>query len=259
MRIAAAQLTCVPADIPANVRQAAALAEQARDQGADLLLLPELALTGYELGALADDPGLLMDADDARLDVLRAGARRSGIAVVVNAAVPGGGTGARPAIGTFVYGPDGELVTSYLKQHLYEQERSLFAPGDRDGRFELGGVRFALATCYDSHFPDLAARAAVDGCQVYLASALYGTGDGIRARAAVYPRIAASTGLLVALANHVGPSGPWTGCGRAAVWAPGGGLLAEADDRTPMVVTAEAIHRRRRGPVGERATAYGPA
>ncbi|AGK81845.1 Hydrolase [Streptomyces microflavus DSM 40593] len=235
MKIAAAQLTSVPADIPANVRRFAALAGQARDQGAELLVLPELALTGYELAALSDDPGLQVKADDPRLDALRS----SGIATVVNCAVTTGGPGTRPAIGTFVYGPDGALLATYLKQHLHDQETAVFAPGDRDGRFELGGLRFALATCYDSHFPDLPARAAADGCEVYLASTLYGTGDGIAQRATIYPRIAEDTDLFVALANHVGPSGPWTGCGRAAIWAPGGALLAEADDRTPMVVTAE--------------------
>lgn len=236
MKIAAAQLTSAPAGIPANVHRLTALAEQARDQGAELLVLPELALTGYELEALSDDPTLLLpDPDDPRLDALRS----TGIATVLNCAVSTGGPGTRPAIGTLVHGPDGELLTTYLKQHLHEQENEVFAPGDGDGRFTYGGLRFALATCYDSHFPDLPARAAADGCQVYLASTLYGTGDGIAQRAAVYPRIAANTDLFVALANHVGPSGPWTGCGRAAIWAPGGTLLAEADDRTPMVVTAE--------------------
>ncbi|GAA3103811.1 hypothetical protein GCM10020254_57020 [Streptomyces goshikiensis] len=55
----------------------------------------------------------------------------------------------------------------------------------------------------------------------------------------MYPGIAREQGLYVVLANHVGPAGPWTGCGRAAVWAPGGAPLAEADDRTPSVVTAD--------------------
>ncbi|MFD8058178.1 hypothetical protein ACFXA0_14760 [Streptomyces cyaneofuscatus] len=39
MKIAAAQLTSAPADIPANIRRLATLAEQARDQGAELLVL----------------------------------------------------------------------------------------------------------------------------------------------------------------------------------------------------------------------------
>ncbi|MEU6755742.1 nitrilase-related carbon-nitrogen hydrolase [Streptomyces sp. NPDC046685] len=65
------------------------------------------------------------------------------------------------------------------------------------------------------------------------------TGEGVRERAAVHPGIAREHGLYVVLANHVGPAGPWTGCGGAAVWAPGGALLAAADDRTPGVVTVE--------------------
>ncbi|MEV7600139.1 carbon-nitrogen hydrolase family protein [Kitasatospora sp. NPDC089797] len=233
MKIAAAQLSCVPADIPANARQLVGLADRARAEGAELIVLPELALTGYELGALAADPRLWTDPDDTRLDDLRS----TGIAVVVNCAVPAAGP--RPAIGSHVYGPDGELITTYLKQHLYENEQGVFTPGDRDGRFELGGHRFALATCYDNHFPELTDRGAADGCDIHLASSLYGTGDGVHERATVYPGIARRTGMPVVLANHVGPAGPWTGCGGAALWAPDGTLLAEADDRTTTVAVAE--------------------
>ncbi|MFJ4189555.1 carbon-nitrogen hydrolase family protein [Kitasatospora sp. NPDC089509] len=233
MKIAAAQLSCVPADIPANVRQLVGLAERARAQGAELIVHPELALTGYELDALATDPRLRVTPDDPRLDALRA----TGIATVLNCAVPTDGP--LPAIGSYVYGPDGELLTRYLKQHLYENEQGVFTPGARDGRFTLGGLRFALATCFDNHFPDLTARGAADGCDVHLASSLYGTGNGVHERATVYPGIARSTGLYVVLANHVGPAGPWTGCGGAALWAPDGTLLTEADDRSTTVAVAD--------------------
>ncbi|MFH8383641.1 carbon-nitrogen hydrolase family protein [Kitasatospora sp. NPDC018058] len=235
MKIAAAQLTCVPTDIPANVRQLVTLAGQAREQGAELIVFPELTLTGYELEAIAADPNLWVTPDDARLDALRS----TGIATVVNCAVTTDGP--RPAIGTYVYGSDGELITTYLKQHLYENEQGIFTAGDRDGRFELNGLRFALATCFDNHFPDLTARGATDGCHVHLASSLYGTGNGIHERATVYPGIAKDSNLHVVLANHVGPSGPWTGCGGAALWAPGGALLAEADDHATTVAVADIL------------------
>ncbi|MFD9724502.1 carbon-nitrogen hydrolase family protein [Streptomyces sp. NPDC059072] len=231
MKIAAAQLTCVPADVPANAARAAALAAAAREQGAELVVFPEFTLTGYELAALAADPGLWTGADDPRLDPLRS----AGIATVVNVALPTGGP--RPAIATLVHDADGAHVTTYLKQHLYEHERDVFVPGTADGRFELGGIRFSLAICFDNHFPELLGRAAADGCRVHLASSLYGTGGGIEERAALYPGIAKEHDLYVVLANHVGPAGPWTGCGGAAVWGPGGELLAEADDRTPSVAT----------------------
>ncbi|MER7824565.1 carbon-nitrogen hydrolase family protein [Streptomyces sp. NPDC096097] len=232
MKIAAAQLTCVPADVRANVAQAASLAVRAREEGADLVVFPELALTGYEPGALTADPGLWTAADDPRLDPLR----RAGIATAVNVALPTGGP--RPAIATLVHDADGAHVTTYAKQHLYRHEQDVFERGEGDGHFELGGIRFSLGICFDNHFPELPGRGAADGCRVHLASSLYGTGDGIHERATVHPGIAREHGLYVVLANHVGPAGPWTGCGRSAVWAPGGALLTEADDRTPSVVTA---------------------
>lgn len=233
MKIATAQFTCVPADISANVQQMASLTDEARVQGAELVVFPELALTGYELDAVLARRDLWVQADDPRLDAVRA----SGVASVVNCVAPT--DGGRPAIETLVFGADGELLTTYRKQHLFEHEQGAFEAGRRDGRFELGGLRFALATCFDNHFSELVSRGAADGCQVHLASSLYGTGGGVDELAAVYPGIAKNFDLYVVMANHVGPAGNWTGCGRSALWAPGGALLAQADADTPMVVTAE--------------------
>ncbi|MFD9357843.1 carbon-nitrogen hydrolase family protein [Streptomyces sp. NPDC060031] len=235
MKIAAAQMTCVPADPAANAAQAAELARRAREQGAALVVFPELTLTGYELAAIAADPGLcLADADDPRLDGIRGG----GIATAVNVALRSADP-RRPVLATLVHDADGAHVTTYAKRHLYRHEQDVFAAGEHPGHFELGGIRFSLGICYDNHFPDVPGAGVAAGCRVHLASSLYGTGEGIHERATVHPGIARDHGLYVALANHVGPAGPWTGCGGAAVWAPGGALLAAADDRTPSVVTAE--------------------
>lgn len=233
MRIAAGQFTCVPTDVSANVQQMSVLAKRARAGGAELVVFPELALTGYELEAVLADPTQWARVDDPRLDAIR----QSGIATVVNcvAAIEG----PLPAIETMVFGAQGELLTTYRKQHLFEHEQAAFSAGRHDGRFEFAGVHFALATCFDNHFADLVSRGAADGCQVHLASSLYGTGGGTHELATVYPRIAKDTNMYVVLANHVGPAGPWTGCGRSSVWAPGGALLAEADSKTSMIVMAE--------------------
>ncbi|MFZ3566509.1 carbon-nitrogen hydrolase family protein [Streptomyces sp. BH097] len=233
MKIAAGQFTCVAADVAANVRQMTALAGRARAQGAELVVFPELALTGYELDTVLADPGLWVRPEDPRLDALRG----SGTATVVNCLAAT--DGARPAIETLVFGADGELLTTYRKQHLFEHEQAVFTAGQRDGRFEFGGIRFALATCFDNHFPELTARGAADGCQVHLASSLYGTGGGVEELAAIYPGIAKDSHMHVVLANHVGPAGPWTGCGRSSVWAPGGDLLPQADTRTAMLAVAD--------------------
>ncbi|MFF8617614.1 hypothetical protein [Streptomyces sp. NPDC015350] len=85
----------------------------------------------------------------------------------------------------------------------------------------------------------MVSRGAADGCEVHLASSLYGTGGGVGELATVYPGIAKDFDMHVVVANHVGPAGAWIGCGRSALWAPGGTSLAEADTDRPMVVTAE--------------------
>ncbi|MFD6114548.1 nitrilase-related carbon-nitrogen hydrolase [Streptomyces yangpuensis] len=153
MKIAAAQMTCAPADVRTNAARAAALAVTAREQGAALVVFPEFTLTGYELDALAADPGLWTGADDPRLDPLRA----AGIATAVNVALPGDGP--RPAIATLVHDADGAHVTTYRKQHLFRHEQDLFEPGTGDGCFELLGVRFSLGVCYDNTSPNCPAGA----------------------------------------------------------------------------------------------------
>ncbi|WP_425829283.1 carbon-nitrogen hydrolase family protein [Streptomyces fractus] len=233
MKIAAGQFTCVPTDVAGNVRQMALLADEAKARGAELVVFPELALTGYELEKVLADPSLWAAADDPRLDPIR----ESGLATVVNCVAVTNGP--RPAIETLVFGADGELLTTYQKQRLFQHEQEAFAAGQHDGRFAYGGLRFALATCYDNHFPDLTTRGAADGCQVHLASSLYGTAGGVEELTTVYPSIAKDVNAYVVLANHVGAAGPWTGCGRSSVWAPGGALLAEADTETATLVVAE--------------------
>ncbi|GGQ15374.1 carbon-nitrogen hydrolase family protein [Streptomyces roseolilacinus] len=238
MIVSAGQFSAVPGDVGANVRTMAGLVRAAA--GARVVVFAELALTGYEPELIAADPGLWVTADDPRLDPVREACRAVGAAAVVNGPAPGREPGVRlPYLTSYVIGPDGATLTRYDKQHLYQAEREVFAAGAVDGRFTLDGCRFALATCFDSHFPELAERAAADGCEVYLASSLYGTGDGVRERATVYPDVARRGGLHVVLANHVGAAGPWTGCGRSAVWDPDGGVLAEADPVEPGLVRAD--------------------
>ncbi|MCC3778887.1 carbon-nitrogen hydrolase family protein [Streptomyces sp. UNOB3_S3] len=226
MIIAAAQFTARPCDVAANATRMAGLVTEAGERGAALVVFPELAVTGYELDAITGDPGrLTLAPDDPRLGPLRAACRAAGVAAAVNCA---GRAPAGPTISTFVYGPDGELLTRYDKRHVTDTEAAAgFTAGTEDGRFTLDGVAFGLVICFDAHFPDLACRAAADGCDVLLASSLYGRGGGARERMEIFPALARANGLHVLLANHVGEAGPYDACGLSAVWGPDGGLRAE--------------------------------
>ncbi|WP_282785563.1 MULTISPECIES: carbon-nitrogen hydrolase family protein [unclassified Nocardia] len=247
MIVAAAQFTSRPFDIAANAAAGAALVRAAGGAGAELVVFPELALTGYELG-VTDEPGrFALTPEDERLTVIREACR------AVRAAALVGCPGRAPrgvTISAFVYGPDGETVTRYDKRHVTATERAAgFVPGTVDGRFSLGGTAFGIAICYDAHIPELAERAAADGCQVLLASSLYGRGPGERERAAILPALAERNGLHVVLANHLGPAGAYEACGGSAIWAPDGTRVAECASISPGFVTAELSSvDRRSGP-----------
>ncbi|MFJ3584258.1 carbon-nitrogen hydrolase family protein [Streptomyces sp. NPDC090127] len=224
MIVAAAQFAPVAGDVDANARTAGELVREAGAAGARLVVLGELALTGYEPTLIHATPALRLTEDDPRLDPVREACRASGSAAVVNG--PVATTSGRPGITSLVFGPRGELLTRYDKAHLYGLEAEVFAPGAADGRFTLDGVRFALATCYDNRFPEIAERAADDGCTVYLASsALDAENDSFEK---VYPVRARDFGLYVVLANLVGASEAGPCVGLSGVWGPDGERIADA-------------------------------
>ncbi|MFF3604705.1 carbon-nitrogen hydrolase family protein [Streptomyces sp. NPDC002463] len=235
MIVAATQFTPAAGDIDANVRTIAGLVRAAGAEGARVVVFAELCLTGYEPSLIRDTPGLVLTEDDPRLEPVREACRAAGAAAVVNGPVRKGGSGF--GITTLVIGPDGSLLTRYDKQHLYGVEAEVFEPGPGDGRFTLDGVRFALATCYDNRFPELAERAATDNCSVYLASSVLSADNDSFEK--VYPVRARDFGLYVVLGNVLGSNEDGVGCGLAGAWGPDGGRIADAGPEEPGFVLAE--------------------
>lgn len=238
LTVTAAQAACVPLDIPANAATAAALLRAAADQGADLMVLPELFLTGYELpGIVADPAAYTLLPADPRLDQLAAACARTRTAVVVGAPTRDAETG-ELHVSALVLDRDGRFAAQYDKQHSTPTERAAgFTPGSRGCTVVLDGWRLGLGICWDLGFPEHARAAALDGCDAYLVGAMLGQGGGARQRAAVLPARAFDNTNYVVLANHSGPSGPYQGCGGSAVWGPDGGVLADAGSADPGLAT----------------------
>ena len=81
LRLAAAQAASVPGDVAANVATAVSLVRDAADQGARVVVLPELFLTGYDEAAWTHDASLSLD--DERLAPLCDAAASREVVVVV--------------------------------------------------------------------------------------------------------------------------------------------------------------------------------
>lgn len=115
--IAVAQTCAVPGDVAANLHQHLQLARVAIAGGAEVVVIPELSLTGYELEQ-AD--ALAFQRVDDRLAPLLVLAHRAGVTIIAGAPVR---LGSALHIGAAVMDADGGL-TWYTKRHL-----GAFGPG----------------------------------------------------------------------------------------------------------------------------------
>jgi len=242
LTVAAAQAEAVPGDIPRNAAVAADLVARAADEGAALVVLPELFLPAYHPPTLAAEPARCdVTADetgqvtDPRLDPLRTAAQTHRAVIVVSASVR---QGPRRTLSALVIEPDEEVRVGYDKQNLCgPHERDLFSPGRRPGRLTVAGWRWGLGICYDGCFPEHGRAAARDGAHGYLCPSGYLVGSQHR-RDLYYAARALDNTMYVAFANSVGGEPPWRFNGGAAIYDPEGRPLARAGDEGEAVVVA---------------------
>jgi predicted amidohydrolase len=233
LRIAAAQSSSVAGDVAANVNIHARFIVAAHQAQVDLLVFPELSLSGYELPLLRD---CLLQAHDSRLAPIRDLVRATQMTVVVGAPLDGG-VGAQPAIAAITFLPDGS-TSVYCKQYLHPGEEQYAAAGKTGSqRHGIGDQSFALAICADTAHEQHARAAAATGASLYLASVLVSQG-GYPADSAQLQRYASTLDIGVLMANHGGPSGGYACAGQSAFWAPGGQPVVAAPGTGDLLVVA---------------------
>ncbi|MDP9536724.1 carbon-nitrogen hydrolase family protein [Pseudomonas protegens] len=223
LTLAVAQSVSIAGDLPANLARHQHLMGLAAQQGVQLLVFPELSLTGYEPQLVAE---LALPPDSPRLQPLRNLVRELKLTTVVGMPIRLSVDGP-VLIGALVLGADGSLAV-YSKQHLHPGEERFFAPGSGGAPLQLGNEVLALAVCADfchaSHV-----QAAVDaGAGIYAAGVLISEG-GYAVDSALLQGYARDHGILVLMANHGGPSGGWSCAGRSAIWGAQGQLLGAVE------------------------------
>jgi predicted amidohydrolase len=224
LRLAAAQAASVPGDLAANVATAVSLVRDAADQGARVVVLPELFLTGYDESVWTHDVSLdlVPSTGSGRRELLTPlseVARYRSVVVVVGAAVRRAPD--RSTLSVLVVDPQGEVTAPYDKQHLSGPERDFFAPGDHGATIVVDGWDLALGVCYDGCFPEHALAATAGGASAYLVPAAYYVGAEHR-RDVYYAARALDNGIYVAFAGLTGTCGTGSFSGGTAVYDPEG-------------------------------------
>jgi predicted amidohydrolase len=218
-----------PAINLARVQQWAA---EAARQGADILVLPELWSTGYDLSRAADYATAVNTGIFAEVANL---AKVHGIHILGSClSLLGEGQYGNTAV---LFNPAGELMGSYSKVHLFQlmNEHHYLTPGNGRCLVQTPWGESGLAICYDLRFPELFRAYALDGAKIVFLPAEW-----------PYPRLAHWQTLLRARAienqmvvvacNRVGTTGDTTFFGHSCIIDPWGEIVVEAGD-TPALLT----------------------
>lgn len=234
MRIGVWQTEGLTGDPAGNIARLAARLEAATADRPDLLVCPELWLTGY------NDPEAIRahaePADGAGFRALSDLARRTGVAIAYGYAEQDPGD---PRIynSAQLIGGDGAPVLGYRKLQLWgSYERALFAPGAARTLPALhAGWKIGFSICYDTEFPETTRYLARQGAELVLAPTALATGSP-QVPDLIVPTRALESHLFIAFANRCGEERGLVYHGGSCVVGPDGAKRAQAGAEDAWIV-----------------------
>lgn len=217
--IALAQMAPALNDNEENLRRMGSYIQRiCSEQPTDLIVFPELSLTGYECGLnftrlaerITGHAVSYIAGKAAEFNVyvvFGMPVKEKVESILFNAAV--------------VIGPDGELLGDYRKLHLQGEERLAFRPGYRLPIFdtEFGGLGVMIG--WDMAFPEVARSLALDGADLIVAPSAW-TADQMDAWRAYTASRACENAMYVAAANRVGQEPSYVFGGESLLVGPRG-------------------------------------
>ena len=236
LQIAAVQMQFRPT-IDQNVEQIVERIHSAARAGADVILFPECAVTGYR----RDFKGLTLPrVNQGCADVARA-ALEARCNVLVGSPTFRNG---RWFNSLLVFDRRGRKVFEYSKIHLAAWDSRFFQPGKSLAFFRVDGVPATAIICHERRYPELVRLPVMLGAQIVFhpnagLDTLRVSRTKRRGRDGIAVR-AFENQVYYVFANSVGPQGDglWS-AGDSKIVAPDSRLLALANNRDAMVIRAE--------------------
>jgi predicted amidohydrolase len=228
-------------DVAANIRTAAALADEAAAGGARLVALPEyLQYRGPDDGFRASARPIPGD----HTEPFAAVARRHAAWILVGSVAETSDDPGRPYNTSILIAPDGSVAATYRKIHLFDvavdagpvdTESARVTAGDRLVTADVEGAVLGLTICYDLRFPELYRALALAGAQVLTVPANFTERTGRDHWEVLLRARAIENGAYVLAPSQVfGPPGQ-PAFGRSMIVDPWGTVVAQAPDAVSIV------------------------
>ena len=160
-RVAVLQMRSVSREYESNIKTIIKFMAEAKQEGADILLLPECFITGYDL--TIDNDSAMTEGD---LSPLCEQAGKLGIGLVATALSKGE---RHPQNAAFVIGKDGKILMKYAKVHTCDfADEKVLEPGTEFKVCDFDGVKIGIMICYDREYPESARVLMLKGAEIIL-------------------------------------------------------------------------------------------
>ncbi len=190
--------------------------------GADIIVVPELSLTGYEPGLAKS---LATDTDDKIFDCFQEISDTNKITIGVGMPVK---SSSGILISMIIFQPHQPKQT-YSKQYLHEDEFPYFINGQGQVFLTIENIKIAPAICYESLLPEHSANASKNGAAIYIASVAK-SASGVEKAFKHFPEVANKYAMTVLMANAVGPCDNFESAGKTSIWNNKGLLVGQLND-----------------------------
>lgn len=219
MKICLAQTKSIAGNVEANIATHQKTIALAVSKAADLIIFPELSLTGYE-PTLAKD--LATSLDDKRFNIFQEISDNQRITICAGMPIR---RDAETLIGMLIFQPQKERQM-YAKQFLHEDELPYFGFEQGYVFLEKGKEKVALAICYELSIPEHSATAHQNHATIYIASVAK-TASGVEKASKTLSSIAQKYGMTVLMANGIGYCDNFESAGNSAAWNREGLLIGQ--------------------------------
>jgi predicted amidohydrolase len=229
-------------DKAANLEKAEHFVAQAATTGADVVALPE------KWNAIGDPEVLHAAAETIdegeSVHAMRSWAKQHGITLVGGSITERREGREKLSNTSLVFDPDGELVATYRKIHLFDvdvgghryRESDAEEPGDEAVVADVEGWRVGLSVCYDVRFPELYRILALEGAILATVPAHFTMHTGKDHWHLLLRTRAVENGFYVAAPAQVGVTGIGRpSYGRSLIVDPWGTILAQAPDEETVI------------------------
>ncbi|MGB0423378.1 MAG: GNAT family N-acetyltransferase [Flavobacteriales bacterium] len=233
MKICLAQTHSKKGDVPWNMANHLYFVKQAAANFADLVVFPELSITGYE-PEIAQE--LALSYTDVIFDPFQFLSDKHQLVIAIGAPTR---SGKHIKISSIMFQPNKEREL-YSKQFLHEDEMPFFVPGNHQGIIHIKDHKIGLGICYETlqeeHFQ------AAKTCEIdhYIASVAKSE-EGLMKASKHYSSIAHNNDIPLLSANAIGTCDNFVAAGASAVWNRKGDIIGQLDQKSEGLIIYDSL------------------